>query len=102
MSEIELTTLRRRVNELEERIIELERRLDGHTGGKPEEGFPEYMGKTSAAKAIGVTRATVYKMIEDGRLQPNGMGKVMSSSVEALMKEGEPIHKRAWWGRRNA
>lgn len=102
MSEIELTTLRRRVNELEERIIELERRLDEHMGGKLEEGFPEYMDKTSAAKAIGVTRATVYKMIEDGRLKTNGMGKILNSSVEALMKEGEQIHKRAWWGRKNA
>ena len=102
MSEIELTTLRRRVNELEERIIELERRLDEHMEGKLEEGFPECMDKTSAAKAMSVTRATIYHMIEDGRLKTNGMGKIMSSSVEALMKAGEPIRKRAWWGRKNA
>lgn len=102
MSEIELTTLQRRVNELEDRIIELERQLDAHMKGKLKEGFPEHMDKQSAAKAIGVTRQTVYKMIEDGCLKTNGMGKIMSSSVEALMKEGEPIHKRAPVGRKNA
>ena len=73
------------VNELEERIIELERRLGEHTGGKPEEGFPEYMDKTSAAKAIGVTRATVYKMIEDGRTDSRGL------AAEQLQKQNNGI-----------
>ena len=102
MDEMELTLLRRRVYDLEECIVELQKRLDAHLDGKLEDGFPECMDKTSAAKAIGVTRATVYKMIADGRLKTNGMGKILSSSVEALMKAGEPIRKRAWWGRKNA
>lgn len=101
MDEMELTLLRRRVNDLEECIVELQKRLDAHLDGKLEDDFQECMDKTSAAKAIGVTRMTVYKMIKDGRLKTNGMGKILSSSVEALMKARNPIYTQPPVGRKN-
>ena len=52
------------------------------------------MDKTRAANALGVTRATVYAMIEDGRLEVNGMGKIPTSSVIRLIERSAPIRKR--------
>ena len=40
-----------------------------------------HMSKTDVSKVLGVTRATVYKMIEDGRLTDNVAGKVPTESV---------------------
>lgn len=55
---------------------------------------PLMMDKTSAANTLGVTRATVYAMIEDGRLEVNGMGKIPTSSVIRLIERSVPIRKR--------
>ena len=39
------------------------------------------MNKTEAANELGVTRATIYKMLEDGRLSMSMDGKVNTQSV---------------------
>ena len=39
------------------------------------------MNKTEAANELGVTRATIYKMLEDGRLSLSMDGKVNTQSV---------------------
>lgn len=54
------------------------------------------MDKTRAAQVLGVTRATVYAMLSDGRLEQNALGKVLTRSVSALMQAGKPIRKHAW------
>lgn len=61
--------------------------------------FPEYMDKTRAAQVLGVTRATVYAMLNDGRLEQNCMGKVLTKSVSDLLQAGTPIRKHAWTSR---
>ena len=40
--------------------------------------YGEFVDKTDAAKIIGVTRMTVYAMLEDGRLKPGYRGKRVS------------------------
>lgn len=52
------------------------------------------MDKTSAANALGVTRATVYAMIKDGRLEENGMGKIPIDCVIRLIERGTTVRKR--------
>ena len=47
--------------------------------------YPKGMTKTDAANELGVTRATVYYMIADGRVKENGMGRVITQSVADLM-----------------
>lgn len=88
-----------KIDAMEERIAELEMRLGCSRGGvhaRIAERFPEYMDKTRAAQVLGVTRATVYAMLSDGRLEQNALGKVLTRSVSALMQAGKPIHKHAW------
>ncbi|MBP3521992.1 MAG: hypothetical protein J6M56_00280 [Clostridia bacterium] len=53
--------------------------------------YPLMMDKTRAAEALGVTRATVYAMLSDGRLEQNALGKVITDSVKELLKPGRPI-----------
>lgn len=52
------------------------------------------MTKTDAANELGVTRATVYCMIADGRVKENGMGRVITQSVADLMYGNEIKHDK--------
>lgn len=56
--------------------------------------YPKGMTKTDAANELGVTRATVYYMIADGRLKENGMGRVITQSVADLMYGNEIKHDK--------
>lgn len=49
------------------------------------ERYPKGMSKTEAADELGVTRATIYAMLADGRLKENGMGRVITQSVADMM-----------------
>lgn len=53
--------------------------------------------KTEAAQMLGVTRATIYKMIEDGRLKATSDGKrvVTGSIIEYLNAHGKGKAKDA-------
>lgn len=87
-----------RIAALEARVARLEQ--DAYfikPGGVTDElrkRYPLMMDKTRAANALGVTRATVYAMIEDGRLEVNGMGKIPTDCVIRLIERSAPIRKR--------
>lgn len=66
-----------RIEDMEKRIVALEERLrlnlwTGSTTAKEDHlirKYGEYVDKTQAAKILCVTRATVYAMLADGRIQ---------------------------------
>ena len=74
-----------RMADLEQRILALENRTRGvlWSGMDPqhsrEDGlvlrYGEYVDKTAAAEILGVTRATVYAMLSDGRIDAACAGR---------------------------
>lgn len=89
MDEMRYEAMVRRIVALEARVAVLEKRMS-----RPEksrgvrelrEKFPIQLSKTDASKVLGVTRATVYAMIEDGRLEENAAGKVTIDSLIELL-----------------
>lgn len=88
-----------RMNALEARIAELEKKTsEPETAGGVEARIRrEYqiaMHKTEAARLLGVTRATVYCMIRDGRLVENEWRKVTTDSlINLIVKSASPVRK---------
>ena len=79
-----------RMDAMEKRIAELEKKMEepetvGGVADRLRRKYPIAMTKKDAAKELGVTRATIYTMIQDGRLQENGWRKVITQSVIDLM-----------------
>ncbi len=71
MSVERMADLERRVRALEERARKALWSEERQRGGKEEElvsRYGEYVDKTVAARILGVTRATVYAMLADGRI----------------------------------
>ena len=57
--------------------------------------------KAEAAELIGVTRATIYSMVVDGRLKTTADGKrILTSSVDAYIRDREMMDKQARENRR--
>lgn len=57
--------------------------------------------KAKAAELIGVTRATIYSMVVDGRLKTTADGKrILTSSVDAYIRDREMMDKQARENRR--
>lgn len=85
-----------RIAALEARMARLERRAkDAAAGGEDlRKAYPVMMNKTQAANVLGVTRATIYQMIADGRLKENGLGKIQTDSINRLIEQGKPPRKR--------
>ena len=77
----------RRIAALEARLVVLESAAiaPGVQAKDLLKRYPKGMTKTDAANELGVTRATVYYMIADGRVKENGMGRVITQSVADLM-----------------
>ena len=50
------------------------------------------MNKTDAANVLGITRATVYCMIRDGRLAENNLRRVVTQSVADMLYG--PVRKK--------
>jgi len=83
--------------DLERRIIALEERArralwqQEHTACRADElaaRYGEYVDKTVAARILGVTRATVYAMLDDGRIEGACEGRRVSvqSIARYMMK----------------
>ncbi|MGN0776036.1 MAG: helix-turn-helix domain-containing protein [Candidatus Ventricola sp.] len=80
-----MNELLERMDDLEKRVLALEERTrrfiwtkDERKARREEELFDrygEYVDKTAAAQILGVTRATVYKMLDDGRIEGACGGK---------------------------
>ena len=90
-----METNMKKVAELERRVLALEehaRRMfqqeqAAHCrANELTERYGEYVDKTVAARILGVTRATVYAMLDDGRIQGACEGRRVSvSSIEQYM-----------------
>lgn len=71
MSMERMVDLERRISALEERTRRALWSEEGAQAGKEDEltaRYGEYVDKTVAARILGVTRATVYAMLADGRI----------------------------------
>lgn len=92
MDEMTYLALIKRIEALEHRVNKLEKEACFvKSGGEAEillKRYPLMMNKTEVAKALSVTRATVYCMIADGRLTENGVGKIPTTSVVRLLESG--------------
>lgn len=87
----------RRMADLERRVLALEERTrkvlwnDEHPRCRAEdlaEKYGEYVDKTVAARILGVTRATVYTMLADGRIKGACEGRRVSvSSIAQYMQK---------------
>lgn len=100
MNELEM-----RMDYLEKRMLALEDRTRRFVWSREEErtrrekelvdSYGEHVDKTTAAQILGVTRATVYKMIEDGRINAVYGGKrVDVRSIARYMYSNERKEKR--------
>ena len=81
MSLQRMADLERRVMALEERTRRSLWTQEAATASKEEEllgRYGEYVDKTLTAKILGVTRATVYAMLSDGRIEGGCSGKRVS------------------------
>ena len=84
-----------RIAALEARMARPERRAKAaESGGDLRKAYPVMMNKTQAAYVLGVTRATIYQMIADGRLKENGLGKIQTDSINRLIEQDKPTKKR--------
>ena len=99
MDEMWYVAMVQRMEALEARIVELERLMEepqtlGGVTARLHRKYPIAMTKSDAANELCVTRATVYAMLSDGRLEENGRGKVLTQSVIDLMtKSAHPGRK---------
>lgn len=75
-----------RIEDMEKRIESLEQRMRAslwnndsvRTEAELTNRYGEYVDKTQAAKILSVTRATVYTMLDDGRIKGACEGKRVS------------------------
>lgn len=97
MDDVRYEAMAKRMAALEARIVVLESAAIAPGGVQKQDmlkRYPKGMTKTDAANELGVTRATVYYMINDGRLKENGMGRVITQSVADLMYGNEIKHDK--------
>lgn len=76
--------------DIEARVIRLEKELGLDKDEDPAlvKKYGEYVDKTVAAQILGVTRATVYAMLGDGRLQGGCKGKkVLTASIDRYLRD---------------
>ena len=81
-----------RIKDLEARVKNLENRhslasANGDAGWLLET-YPFMMDKSAVARVLSVTRATVYKLIADGVLDVNPVGKIPTRSVIDYIEKG--------------
>lgn len=81
-------------NDFERRLSQLEEKVDSILESAVREKafvkqYGECVNKTKAAKILGVTRATVYAMLGDGRLKGSMEGKKVNvRSICRLLESG--------------
>jgi excisionase family DNA binding protein len=56
---------------------------------------PRFVGVPQLVKAIGVSRSTVYEMLDDGRLKSVHVGRRRLVSVEELDRFADALKARA-------
>ena len=86
-----------RMADLERRVLALEERTRRSLWTREEElarkeealvaQYGEYVDKTATAKILGVTRATVYAMLADGRMQRAARGRAQHCALHGHAEE---------------
>ena len=100
----EFEALVEKMYDLEKRVLALEERTRRFAWSRNEElsrkeealvaQYGEYVDKTETAKILGVTRATVYAMLKDGRIEGACEGKrVDVRSIARYIYSGKPKNK---------
>lgn len=98
-------TVEDRIAELEQRVLALEKLaqigelfMDDslmRTEKELVDMYGKYVDKSTAARILGVTRATVYAMLKDGRIKGACEGKrVDVRSIARYMCAGKPKNRR--------
>ena len=98
-------TVEDRIAELEQRVLALEKLAQigelfrdeslMRTEKELIDVHGKYVDKTTAARILGVTRATVYAMLEDGRIEGACEGKrVDVRSIARYIYSGKPKNRR--------
>lgn len=98
-------TVEERMDKLEQRVLALEKlaqigelfRDDSlmRTENELVDMYGKYVDKSTAARILGVTRATVYAMLADGRIEGACEGKrVDVRSIARYIYAGEPKNRR--------
>lgn len=103
MDEMRYQAMQSRIQALEERVAVLERTPAELGGAKAQEligRYPRGMTKTEAAKELGVTRATIYCMLKDGRLKESDIGRVIAESAATLLFQNTGSRKKRRSGSR--
>ena len=101
----EFEALVEKMYDLEKRVLALEERTRRFTWSRNEElslkeealvaHYGAHVDKSTAARIIGVTRATVYAMLADGRIEGACEGKrVDVRSIARYMCAGKPKNRR--------
>lgn len=104
MDDARMRAMEKRTEAMEARIAALEELLGTPGGVRAQEllkRYPKGLTKTEAAEEIGVTRATIYAMIADGRLKESNSGRVIAQSVADLLYETVEKRKRRKRGSRD-
>ena len=97
-------TIEEKMDDLERRVLALEQRTRSRIWSKEEEDlrmqeelvaqYGKHVDKTATAKILGVTRATVYAMLKDGRIEGACEGKrVDVRSIARYIYSGKPKNK---------
>ena len=101
MSMERMADLERRISALEERTRRALWNAESAQAGKEDEltaRYGEYVDKTVAARILGVTRATVYAMLSDGRIAGACGGRrvdVRSIARYMTRPQAEPDRRRS-------
>ena len=101
----EFEALVEKMYDLEKRVLALEERTRRFAWSRKEENarkeaelvdsYGEYVDKTTAAQILGVSRATVYAMLKDGRIKGACSGKrVDVRSIAKHLCAGEKTKNR--------
>ena len=97
-------TVEERMDKLEQRVLALEKLAQigelfrddslAHEEKELIDVHGKYVDKTTAARILGVSRATVYAMLEDGRIEGACEGKrVDVRSIARYIYSGKPKNK---------
>lgn len=100
----EFEALVEKMYDLEKRVLALEERTRRFAWSRNEENarkeaelvdsYGEHVDKSTAARILGVTRTTVYAMLEDGRIEGACEGKrVDVRSIARYIYSGKPKNK---------
>ena len=98
-------TVEERMDKLEQRVLTLEKIAQigelfrdeslMRTEKELVDMYGKYVDKSTAARILGVTRATVYAMLEDGRIEGACEGKrVDVRSIARYLCAGKPKNRR--------